>query len=103
MKTNVFNEGRVSNVPQKAKAPARKGSAEWLVITGLLMLSFIPLAGGAFRLTQLTGGVEITPANARFFAMPLPVIVHIVGASMYAILGAFQFATGFRRRQARPR
>ena len=98
MKTNVFNESRTINTPQKAKAPARKGSAEWLVIAGLLVLSFIPLAGGAFRLTQLTGGAVITPANARFFAMPLPVIVHIVGASMYAILGAFQFATGLRRR-----
>ncbi len=98
MKTNVFDKSRVPNVPQKAKAPARRGSAEWLVIAGLLILSFIPLAGGAFRLTQLTGGAAITPANARFFASPLPVMVHIVGASMYAILGAFQFANGFRRR-----
>ena len=62
------------------------------------MLSFIPLAAGAFRLTQLAGGAEITPANARFFASPLPVVVHIVSASLFAILGAFQFATSFRRR-----
>ena len=68
------------------------------MIVGLLLLSFIPLAGGAFRLTQLTGGAEITPANARFFASPLPVIVHIVSSSLFAILGAFQFATGLRRR-----
>ncbi|HEX6606805.1 MAG TPA: DUF2306 domain-containing protein [Chloroflexia bacterium] len=40
----------------------------------------------------------ITPANARFFAAPLPVVVHIVCAGFYAILGAFQFADGFRRR-----
>ena len=38
------------------------------------MLSFIPITAGAFRLTQLTGGAEITPANARFFASPLPVM-----------------------------
>jgi uncharacterized membrane protein len=62
------------------------------------MLSFIPVASGAFRLTQLTGGAQITPANARFFASPLPVVIHIVGASLFAILGAFQFATGLRRR-----
>ncbi len=98
MKTNAFDKGRILDVPQKAKAPARKGLVEWLVIAGLLVLSFIPLAGGAFRLTQMAGGTEITPANARFLAMPLPVVVHIVGASMYAILGALQFANGFRRR-----
>ena len=64
----------------------------------LIMLVAIPLAAGAFRLTQLAGGAEITPANARFFASPLPVVLHIVSASVYAILGAFQFASGFRRR-----
>jgi uncharacterized membrane protein len=108
MKANVYNEGRSLDVPllnesgkpapRKAKAPARTGLAEWLVIAALLMLSFIPIASGAFRLTQLTGGAQITPANARFFASPLPVTVHIVNASLFAILGAFQFASSFRRR-----
>ena len=31
--------------------------------------------------------------------MPLPVVVHIVGAGVYALLGAFQFAPAFRRRR----
>jgi hypothetical protein len=43
-------------------------------------LSGIPLAGGAVRLTELFGGAVITPANARFFAMPLPVMLHILSA-----------------------
>jgi uncharacterized membrane protein len=108
MKANVYNKSRVLDVlplneagkpaPQKAKTPARTGLAEWLVIAGLLVLSFIPLAGGAFRLTQLSGGAEITSANARFFASPLPVIVHIINATLFAILGAFQFTTSLRRR-----
>ena len=108
MKANVYEKSRVSDVlqlnesgktaPQKAKAPARSRLAEWLVVAALLVLSAIPLAGGAFRLTQLAGGAEITPANARFFTSPLPVTVHIVSASLFAILGAFQFATGLRRR-----
>jgi hypothetical protein len=71
------------------------------VIAGLLALSFIPVASGMFRLNQLTSGAAITPANARFFASPLPVIVHIVGSSLFAILGAFQFSAGFRRRWPR--
>lgn len=109
MKTNVYDEGHALGAPkptrsgkpapQKAKAPARSRLAEWLVIAALLVLSAIPLAGGAFRLKQLTGGAEITPANSRFFASPLPVELHIVSASLFAILGAFQFASSFRQRR----
>ena len=107
MKTNVYHKGRASDMPQlnavgkptsqKTKAPIKAASAKWLV-AALLVLSAIPLAVGALRLTQLAGGADITPANARFFASPLPVVLHIVGASVYAILGAFQFAPTFRRR-----
>ena len=109
MKANVYDEGRTPDMPQlnelrkptprKAKTPARSRLAEWLVVAGLLVLSVIPLAGGAFRLKQLTGGAEITPANARFFASPLPVELHIVSASLFALLGAFQFSSSFRRRR----
>lgn len=108
MKANVYDEGRAPAVPrrneagkptsQKARAPAKAGSAAWLV-TALLVLSIIPLAAGAFLLTQLAGGADITSANARFFASPLPVVLHIVSAGVYAILGAFQFAPSFRRRR----
>ncbi len=109
MNTNIYNEGRSPNMPplneagqpvsRKSKAPAKAVSATWLVLAGLLLLSVIPLAAGAFRLAQLAGGAEITPANARFFASPLPVVLHIVSASVYATLGAFQFVTSFRRRR----
>ena len=107
MNAHVYDEGQVpamgrlkeggSPPSQKPKAPAKAGSAAWL-IAALLVLSVVPLASGAFRLTQLAGGVEVTPANARFFASPLPVVTHIVSAAVYSILGAFQFASGFRRR-----
>ena len=107
MQANISDTGRAPTVPQsdesgkppsrRTRAPAKAGSAAWLV-AALLLLSALPLAGGAFRLSQLAGGAEITPANARFFASPLPVVLHIVGAAVYALLGAFQFAPGFRRR-----
>src|SRR5256886_1737782 len=71
----------------------------WLVPTGLIMLSFVPVAAGAVRVAQLAGGADITPGNARFFAAPVPVVVHIVSASLYCVLGAFQFVPGFRRRR----
>jgi len=63
------------------------------------MLSFVPVAAGAVRVAQLAGGADITPGNARFFAAPVPVVVHIVSASLYCVLGAFQFVPGFRRRR----
>lgn len=66
---------------------------------GLIALSVVPVAAGAARLTELAGGAEVTAENARFFAMPLPVVLHILGASVYSVLGAFQFASGFRRRK----
>ena len=72
--------------------------AEWLVPSALIVLSSVPIAAGAFRIAELTGGAEVTPDNARFFASPLPVVLHIVSVSLYCILGAFQFVPSFRRR-----
>jgi uncharacterized membrane protein len=90
MTAKSFNENRAPYQPQRPKASARK-VRPWLVPAVLILLSAIPLTGGAFRLSELAGGAEITPANARFFESPLPVVLHIVGASLYAVLGAFQF------------
>jgi uncharacterized membrane protein len=72
---------------------------EWLVPAALIMLTVVPVAAGALRVAELTGGAQVTPENARFFAMPIPVLIHIPSASLYCILGAFQFASGFRRRR----
>ncbi len=66
---------------------------------GLILLSLVPVLAGAARIAELSGGAEITPDNARFFASPLPVVVHILSVTIYALLGAFQFAPTFRRRK----
>jgi len=67
------------------------------VPAGLIVLSLIPLLAGAFRLTELMGGAEITAKNARFFESPIPVVVHIVSVSVYSLLGALQFVPSLRR------
>jgi uncharacterized membrane protein len=77
------------------KARRRTGG---LIPAGLLTLGFVPVLAGALRMTELVGGAEITPANARFFASPAPVMVHIAGVTLYTVVGAFQFVPGFRRR-----
>ncbi|MCD2443004.1 DUF2306 domain-containing protein [Agromyces sp. SYSU K20354] len=79
--------------------PASKPRAHWLAPTGLILLSLVPIAAGAFRLTELTSGGAVTPANARFFDSPVPVAVHIVASSVFLVLGALQFAPGLRRRR----
>ena len=72
--------------------------ANWLVPLSLILLSLVPAIAGTARLTQLAGGATITPENARFFATPLPVVLHLLAVIPYSIIGAFQFAPGFRRR-----
>lgn len=72
--------------------------SDWLIPAGLIALSAVPVLAGAVRLLQLGGGAEITAGNARFFASPLSVVVHLISVTVYCVLGAFQFASGFRRR-----
>lgn len=75
-----------------------KNRLEWSIPTALIILSIVPAVAGSARLVELGSGAEITPANARFFASPLPVVLHIVSVMLYSLLGALQFAPGFRRR-----
>ena len=73
--------------------------SEWFIPAGLIVLSFIPVLAGALRLVQLGGGAGITPENARFFAAPVPFVLHIISVTIYCVLGAFQFAPGLRQRR----
>lgn len=72
---------------------------DWLVPAGLLLLSAVPVAAGSARVAELSSGASVTADNARFFAMPLPVVLHIFSASIFCILGAFQFVPALRRRR----
>jgi uncharacterized membrane protein len=69
-----------------------------LVPASLVALSAIPVAAGTLRLVQLGGGPDVMPADPRFDAFPVALVVHIVGAATYAVVGALQFAPRFRRR-----
>ena len=72
--------------------------ADWHIPTALIVLSLIPVLGGAVRLTSLANRAAITPDNARFVLIPVPVVIHIIAASAFCMIGAFEFAPRFRQR-----
>lgn len=71
---------------------------QWRVPAGLVLLSAVPMVAGGARLGQLAGGTP-TEASQRFFDSPAPVVLHVVGASIFCLLGAFQFVPSLRRRR----
>jgi hypothetical protein len=71
--------------------------ADWKVPALLLGLSLVPTLGGIARLANMSGAA-VTPENARFVAAPVPIIIHVIAATLYSLLGAFQFSKGFRLR-----
>jgi predicted membrane protein DUF2306 len=72
------------------------GRGTWLVPVALIVLSLVPIIAGSLRLVELSGGAAILPAKPT---SPQPLVLHIVSASLYSVLGAFQFSAGFRRRR----
>ena len=85
----------MSTSPAPVRTSRRR--PEWLVPAGLIALSLVPIVAGSARVTQLTTGAAVTAENARFFDSPVPVVSHIVGSSLFLLLGALQFAPSLRR------
>lgn len=71
--------------------------SDFTVPSLLLGLSFVPVLGGLVRLKSLLGSAPCGGEDARFCTAPLPVVIHVVAATIYVLLGAFQFSTGIRR------
>ena len=87
--------------------PRRKGRKikvtrrGWFLVGVIFILSFIPTIAAGIRLFELGSRAEVTPDNARFFAMPFPIIIHLLGTVIYAIVGGLQFIRGIRIRNPR--
>jgi uncharacterized membrane protein len=82
-----------------AARPTRSTRSTGWVPFALVALVLVPAIAGSLRLVELAGGPHVMPANPRISASPVPVVVHIVCAVVYAILGAFQFSAALRRRR----
>jgi hypothetical protein len=64
----------------------------------LVALSAVPLAAGTLRLIQVAGGPAVLPADHRFAGLPIALVVHILGAAVFALGGIAQLAPRFRAR-----
>jgi uncharacterized membrane protein len=73
----------------------------WRLTAMLMLLALIPAMAGISRLVELFHGAAITAKNARFFAMPLPVEIHILSVIPFAFMGALQLSPAWRERHRR--
>lgn len=81
-------------MPQTTRFPIHR---PWLVPVGLILLALVPVLAGAARLLDLTIAAP-TAETARFHAAPLPVALHIVSATWFALAGALQVVPAPHRR-----
>ena len=88
--------------PARSRRPAQSPTPQpraGLLITGLIALGLVPILANTLRRVALSLGSADGSADNGSPDLPLPVAVHIVTATIFVILGAFQFSPGFRRRR----
>ena len=86
--------------PASQRRPGvRRRRADWWVPPSLLALAAIPVLGGIGRMLELLGGPGTVSCKRTLASphTPVALVVHIVAAVVYALLGAFQFSARLRR------
>lgn len=66
----------------------------------LLALSAVPLVAGGVRLALVATG-DFDASTARFHQAPWPVMLHILAATLFSVLGAFQLDPSWRAKAPR--
>ena len=84
--------------PARQRRPGARDTWSGTAPLTLVILSLIPVISGSLRLIEVAGGPQLMPANPRIDASPAPVVVHVLGAAIYALFGALQFSARLRRR-----
>jgi hypothetical protein len=91
----------MANFTTAPRSPAARAALlrhDGLLLAGLLALSAVPTLAGVVRLIGLAEDDVTMADHARFAADPVPLILHIVGATAFTVLGALQLAPGLRHR-----
>jgi uncharacterized membrane protein len=78
-------------------APWPRRSGRWLPFA-LISLGGVPVIAGTLRLAELAGGPPVLPFNTRIAESPAPVVIHVVSAILYLVVGAFHFSPPVQRR-----
>jgi uncharacterized membrane protein len=78
--------------------PARSRGVGWVLPAGLIAFGLVPILANALRRVALAVGAAGS-SSGDGDGMSLPVILHVVGATVFVVLGAVQFSARFRRRQ----
>ena len=73
---------------------------KWRIPIALVVFSLVPLIGGVLRLSSIASHSHAA-ADARFVSSPLPIVLHIIAATLFSILGAFQLSDELRKRAPR--
>jgi uncharacterized membrane protein len=79
----------------------RPRTPTWRVPLALVALSLVPVVAGSLRLTDVSTGSTVMPVDAHHPSMPVALVVHIISAVAYSLVGAFQFSAGLRQRRPR--
>lgn len=73
----------------------------WLPLALLLILGLLPVLAAVGRMVMRFADIGATPEmvadSSRFYSMPTVVILHLVGGSVFTVLGALQFSGTLRR------
>lgn len=83
--------------PAPQRRPGSRDRSSWLVPAALVALVAFPLVAGSLRLLEIAGGPQVLDTNPRIDASPVPVVLHVAAAAVYAVVGAFQFSARIRR------
>lgn len=89
--------GAARTLPGAGDRLAPKARMAWLIPTGLLTLGLIPILANALRRVALSMSVGGEAAAAAASPLSVPVLLHIVAATAFVLLGAFQFSARLRR------
>lgn len=84
--------------PVPRRRPGARDRTAWRVPASLMALGAVPVVAGSLRLVELSGAAPTMASDARYDASPLPVVAHIISATVFAIVGALQFSPALRRR-----
>ena len=90
--------GAVAAAPGSGGRPAAETKRAWLLPAGLITLGLIPILANGLRRWALSIGAAGSGADAAS-PVTLPVLLHILAATVFVILGAFQFSARLHRRR----